>query len=341
MSEHDHALVVGISRYAGSAGPTPWLRDLRGPDNDAKALGEWLTKDDGGGLPPANVHVVRSADFPDPTNFGPQKQAVVDAFTTLKDLPTDAYEGQYAGRRLYVYAAGHGMALRRDDAALVTAEATLDDRFNLLVNSWFDWFWYQAYFKEFVLWIDTCATRDPVGPLEPCPWPVRPRRDAGGGPLFMAFGAEYGKMAVENEIEGDWHGVFSYALLTALNGAIGSPVSSEALRGYLLNSLRTFMNQAQLNHSGVAKEPHFGTTDPMVFTTPPRRTFAVTLEFPQDCVGKEATISTAAGVIHTTRLGQAQWTVDLEAGGYAAFVQELDRAYGFGVTGGEGVIALQ
>jgi hypothetical protein len=100
------------------------------------------------------------------------------------------------------------------------------------------------------------------------------------------------------------------------------------------------MTQAQVNHSGVAKEPAFGTTDPLVFTTPPQQTFAVTLEFPQDCVGKEATISTAQGLIHTTTLQEPRWTVDLEAGGYAAYVEELGRTYGFGVTGGEGVITL-
>jgi hypothetical protein len=340
MSEHDQALVVGISRYAAAAANPPWLPNLNGPDNDAAAVGEWLKRDDGGGLPDENVRVVRSADFANPVNIGPQQQAVVDAFTELKNLPTDAFEGQYAGRRLYVYVSGHGMAARREDAALVTAEATLDDRLNVLVNSWFDWFWYAARFKEFVLWIDTCATRQPVGFLRPCPWPPEFRVDSGGGELFVAFAAEYGKMAVENELEGEWHGVFSYALLKALNGAIGGPVTSEALKGYLHNSLGSFMTQAQLNHSGVAKEPAFGTTDPMVFTTPPRQTFAVTLQFPTDCIGKEATISTAQGLIHTTTLHQTEWTVDLEAGGYAAYVAELDRTYGFGVTGGEGVITL-
>lgn len=340
MSEHDQALVVGISRYAAAAADPPWLRDLNGPDNDALAVGEWLRRDDGGGLEDENVRVIRSADFADPANMGPQQRAVVDAFTELKNLPIDAFEGQYAGRRLYVYASGHGMAARRDDAALVTAEATLDDRLNVLVNSWFDWFWYAGRFKEYVLWIDTCATRQPVGFLRPCPWPPEFHIASGEGDLFVAFAAEYGKMAVENQLEGEWHGVFSYALLKALNGAIPSPVTSEALKGYLHNSLATFMTQAQVNHSGVAKEPAFGTTDALVFTTPPQQSLAVTLEFPQDCIGKEATISTAQGLIHTTTLQQARWTVDLEAGGYAAYVEELDRTYGFGVTGGESVITL-
>jgi hypothetical protein len=340
MSEHDQALVVGISRYAAAAADPPWLKDLNGPDNDALAVGEWLRRADGGGLEEKNVRVIRSADFADPANMGPQQRAIVDAFTELKELPIDAFEGQYAGRRLYVYASGHGMAARREDAALVTAEATLDDRLNVLVNSWFDWFWYAARFKEYVLWIDTCATRQPVGFLRPCPWPPEFHIASGAGDLFVALAAEYGKMAVENQLEGEWHGVFSYALLKALNGAIPSPVTSDALKGYLHNSLATFMTQAQVNHSGVAKEPAFGTTDPMVFTTPPQQSFAVTLEFPQDCIGKEATVSTAQGVIHTTTLQQARWTVELEAGGYAAYVEELDRTYGFGVTGGEGVITL-
>jgi hypothetical protein len=343
-TEHDHALVVGISRYAAADHDPPWLPNLRGPDNDAEAIGGWLMRGDGGGLPPQNVCVIRSADFPNPTNIGPQQQAVIDAFTKLKDLPTNAFEGQYAGRRLYVYAAGHGMANNRDDAALVTAEATRDDRLNVLVNDWFDWFWYARRFREFVLWIDTCATLQPAGFLKPCPWDRENHIDAGRGDLFMAFGAEYGKIAVENQFDGKWHGVFSYALVQALNGANGNPVGSENLKNYLYNSLRTFLTEAQLNHSGVAKEPAFGTTDQLVFAARARPTFSVTLVFPQDCVGKEATVSTVDRVIHETTLAARNWTVDdLEAGGYAAYVPELDRRYGFGVTGGvdEVVITLQ
>ena len=342
-TEHDHALVIGISRYAAADHDPPWLPNLRGPDNDAEAIGAWLMRGDGGGLPPQNVCVVRSADFPDPTNIGPQQKAVIDGFTKLKDLPTNAFEGQYAGRRLYVYAAGHGMANNRDDAALVTAEATPEDRLNVLVNDWFSWFWYAHRFREFVLWVDTCATLQPGEFLKPCPWAREAHIDAGTGDLFIAFGAEYGKIAVENEFDGTWHGVFSYALIQALNGANGSPVETDNLRNYLYNGLRTLLTQAQLNHSGVAKEPFFDTTDPLVFAAPARATFVVTLVFPQDCIGKGATISTIAGVTQQTTLVGPEWKLDdLEAGGYAAYVPELDRTYGFGVTGGvDEVITLQ
>jgi hypothetical protein len=329
---HDHALVVGISTYAAAE----WLPSLQGPDNDALDVRDWLRQPDGGGLPEENVHMIRSADYGG--EIGPQQKAVFDAFTELRELPLNAF-GQLAGRRLYVYVAGHGMASDRADAALVTAEATPEDKLHVLVNSWFDWFWYAGLFKEYVLWVDTCATRQPVGLLKPCPWERETSPDRGD--LFMAFGAEFGKIAVENPFGETWHGVFTYALLKALNGAVGSPVDSDALRRYLYNNLQTFLTEVQLKDNQVSKEPAFGTTDPMVFVEDAHLTFTVTLVFPAECVGKTATVSTEDGVVAETTLDQAEWKIeDLDAGGYAAYVPEFDRKFGFGVTGGEGVITL-
>lgn len=339
VNQHDRALLIGISRYKDAGADPPWISDLEGPDNDAEDLAAWLRRPDGGGLEVGNVRVVRSADFPDPTNIGPQQQAIVDEFTTLKELPTTAYNGQYAGRRLYVYVSGHGMAAQREDAAVITAEALRDDPLHVLINSWVDWLWYAARFSEYVLWVDTCATRQPVGLLKPCPWPREYRPDMGEGQLFVAFAAKFGKTAVEAPLEGKWHGVFTHALLKALNGAKGTPVRTNDIREYLVNTMSTFMTQEQLKDSRVAKEPAFGVTDDLTFAAPPQTKFPVTLRFPQEAVGKHASISFDAGTppVEETVLPQRDWTVQLDAGFYVAYVSELDRQQPFEpfeVTGG-------
>lgn len=333
----DRAVVVGVSRYADVAAAPPWITNLNGPDNDAGDVAAWLRREDGGGLRDDNVRVVRSADFPDPAEIGPQQQAIVDEFQALKDLPRTTYNSQYAGRRLYVYVSGHGMAAQRQDAAVITAEAVRADPLHILVTSWFDWLWYAARFAEYVLWVDTCATRQPVGLLNPCPWPQEFRPDMGEGQRFEAFAAVFGKTAVERELDGQWHGVFTHALLKALGGANGTPVETSNLRDYLLNGLSTFMSQEQLNDSRVAKEPAFGTTDELEFAAPKRPTFPVTIRFPQEAVGTRATISVGASspLVADTVLQQTDWTLQLKAGSYAAYIPGLDREQPFEVTGGQ------
>jgi Caspase domain len=337
VNTHDRAVVIGISRYADAETEPAWITNLNGPDLDAEAVASWLRRPDGGGLPDENVSLIRSADFPDPTNIGPQQQRILDEFAALRDLPRNAYEGQFTGRRLYLYVSGHGMAERREDAAVITAEAKRAKVLNVLVTSWFEWFGDAARFQELVLWVDTCATRDASGLLTRCDWDREVRPDSDKVRRFYAFAAGLGKTAVENEIQGEWHGVFTYALLKGLDGALGTPVKSSDLRAFVHNSLTTFMTDKQRIDSRIGHEPVFGTTDDLVFAEPLRPpSFSVTLEFPADCVGKRATISVdaASPLVAETTLERPSWQVRLEAGGYAAFVPELDRAYPFGVTGG-------
>ena len=348
-NEHDRAVVIGIRRYADVDAPERWITDLKGPDNDAAAVAEWLVRDDGGGLPPDHVTVINSASSPDPfpdkASAAPHQKAVQDAFRALIELPTTTHAGQYAGRRLYVYVSGHGWAVEDQDAAVITAEASLDKPFNVLVTDWVKWLWYAARFQEFVLWVDTCASRRSIAYLQACDVVREHRQDAAKARRFTAFAAGFGMQAVEANIEGEWHGVFTHALLQALRGAAGSPVTSDNLRDYLYNGLRPLMTEAQLADSRVAKEPAFGTTDDLVFATPaqPSR-FSVTLEFQPEWVGKQVTIivgQSAPLAVHTVPQ-QAQWQLELEAGVYVVFSPDLNRSHPFEVTGGEsnGVIAV-
>src|SRR5690242_5519878 len=104
MNPNDWAIVVGISRYPGFADPPYKLKALNGPDNDADAICEWLTDDNGGGLQKTHVQCTWSRDFPDPfpnqAAWGPQEQAIRNLFANLKRQP-QTFEGRYIGRRLY------------------------------------------------------------------------------------------------------------------------------------------------------------------------------------------------------------------------------------------------
>lgn len=332
MNEHDHALVIGISRYADADDPSRWISNLRGPDNDAEAMAEWLRRADGGGLPHGNVRLIRSADERDPSK--PQQSSLVTALDEITDLPLVTPKG-YAGRRLYIYACGHGMARARREAALISAEAQRENQLNVLLPSWIDWCYEAARFEELVLWFDGCATRRPTAIFKACVKDPLFAAGAAEGHVFQVYAAGVDQKAVEREIDGTWHGVFTYALLQGLKGAAGQVVDTGSLRKYLQNTMRAYMDDDQRVPS-VAKEPNFGHTDDITFATYPEpRRYPVTLVFPGTCAGQEATIGVKKSrpAIARKVLVGTTWKLDLAVGVYAALVPGLDLAMPFEVIG--------
>ena len=341
MNDHDWAVVISISDYDGATAQPPWITKLKGPDNDAAAIAEWLTSPEGGGLPADHVLQVPSP-FPPSAAGIPKQLEIVEAFNKLAELPTNAYK-QRSGRRLYVYVSGHGVAgLSRHEAAVLTAEATAEDVMNVLITSWVDWLWHAARFKEFVLWVDTCATVSGPGvKLHACERPRQNRADAAQGELVIIFAAGYGNTAVENELEGDYHGVFTHALLKGLKGAAGTPVTTQALKQYLFNSMKTFMTDDQRDTPQVAKEPWFDEAADLEFAAPPTPpSFTATIRFPPECVGKQVTISVNASspLVADETLAAEEWKPELPVGAYAVYVPELGLQAAFEVTGGQDAV---
>jgi hypothetical protein len=335
---HDHAVVIGIRRYADVA--AGWISTLNGPDNDAAAIATWLRDPAGGGLPDDNVRELVSANAPDPfTESGaePHQAMVMTLLNSVAELPKNAFQGQWAGRRLYVYVSGHGWANRRDEAALVTAEASQASPLNVLVTSWIQVMMQTAPFQELVFWGDTCATRVPLTHLFPCTLPSRFSMNSPTVRVFGAYAAPVGLVAVENEMpDGQWHGAFTYALLQGLSGAAATPVTSDTLRDYLLNAMQSFMSERDQKRPTVAKEPSFGITDRLEFGTPVTRRFPITLRLPAEAVGHPArvAVSRTAPPVAETVLTTRDWTVDLAAGAYAVFVDATGTATAFQVVGG-------
>jgi len=340
VNDHDWAVVISVSAYEGATAQPPWITTLKGPDNDAALIAEWLTSPEGGGLPAGNVLQVPSP-FPAAASGIPKHLEIVEAFNKLAELPTDAYN-QRSGRRLYVYVSGHGLAGQRHDSAVVTAEATFEDAMNVLITSWVDWFWYAARFEEFVLWVDTCATRTPPSiALRACDRPAETRVDAAQGDLLIIFAAGFNYTAVENELEGEWHGVFTHALLKGLKGAAGTPVTTQALKKYLFNSMKTFMTDEQRRNPQVAKEPWFEQAADLELAAPAAPpSFTATIRFPQACVGKQVTISVNASspLVADETLAKEEWRPELPVGAYAVYVPELGLQAAFEVTGGQDAV---
>src|SRR4051794_1621027 len=120
MAVDDKGIVVGITNYPG-------ITTLKGPELDAEDFYDWLTSPKFGDVPGDRVEKIVTSGYatsPKPT------EEVAQAFD---DMHAEAFASgipKRLGRRLYVYAAGHGAGLTfrddpdQSDAAFLVANAT-------------------------------------------------------------------------------------------------------------------------------------------------------------------------------------------------------------------------
>jgi uncharacterized caspase-like protein len=348
----DYAIVIGIGRYPGFGSNETEANDLNGPDDDAKAIYDWLVAPDKGGVLPANAKLIRSADFPpapQALKARPHREAIVEAFDELESAAQQNDQqgnGLRVGRRLYLYASGHGFAQRRKEGCVFVANATRVRTHHVFASGWLEWFYNAQYFDELVLWMDCCMVSD----LAIVPEVAGYRKMHGTTPtskLFSAFAAKFPQQAVERPMpDGKVHGVFTYTLLEGLKGVAADPVTDEVtsatLRDHLTNTMKTYLSEADLNDDIVAKEPDFGFDDPMVFcTVPGPQSSTVTLTgFPAGAAGKPFVVLTGAppqqAAAGSVQNGTAQ--VQLRPGiGYVLTMSNPPLVKGFEVLGGENV----
>ena len=110
----DFAVVVGVARYPELSAEGVAV-DLDGPNNDALAVRDWLVDPNGGRLEPANVRMVRSADFEpiDPLDPQPARGRIERELKWIEQQTEAA-----AGNRLYLYFSGHGFSPVLEEGAL-------------------------------------------------------------------------------------------------------------------------------------------------------------------------------------------------------------------------------
>jgi hypothetical protein len=243
----DQAIVVGVSRY-------PILGDLAGPENDANDFADWLCSSEGGGVPANNVTLVLSPRIPaavSPLKAEPTTSALEEAFDALYDLG-DQNNGK-AGRRLYLYLAGHGFAPTLEDAALLMANAARGRVHHLAGRPYANWFRRSAFFDEVVLFMDCCRENYPRSPVRPC------HLDTINGPRlarhFYGLATEWSRAAREApDDDGVVHGLFTTALLAGLRGGASEPggeITGASLERFVFNFLQ------KLQGNGERQEPKF------------------------------------------------------------------------------------
>lgn len=210
MAADDHAVVVGITDY-------PKLKSLRGAVLDACAFRDWLVSPDGGAIPDANVRLITSPEKPDPDPLK-ARPVVADVQLALDGLQQLGFDNaNKAGRRLWLYFSGHGVAPAVGDVALLMANATIQRLYYLPVRPYVEWFQAAAMFDEVVLVADCC--REHLARLRPFALPWDDLGATGADVKFFgAYATMWSRKAREKPVDGtgEVRGVFTRAVLEGL-----------------------------------------------------------------------------------------------------------------------------
>ena len=232
----DQAIVIGIGHYPHFAADGKSANDLKGSVADAEAVAVWLA---GAG---AKVTLITSSGV-DGTPWmvnvlHPAHPVTSDLDATF--VPFVTAQTSNVANRLYVYAAGHGLAPDPASRCLIMADAAgISWVPNLEIPAWIYWFTNQIQFNELVLWMDCCGTQAlEYTPTKPAGLPKTASRTPPPAKVFMAFASGFGRVAYEGPVGagGQIRGLFTDRLLKGLNGAAADAlghVTSRSLANYL------------------------------------------------------------------------------------------------------------
>jgi len=284
VAAEDRAIVVGINRYPAL------LRDLEGPENDARAFEEWLLSPTGGAVPKDHVRRILSSDFKkesDPRRAQPTAEKLKDAIDELHDLGTNN-DGK-AGQRLYIFMAGHGIAPKLRTAALLMANAARGRTGHHIQGPpYADWFVEAGFFKEVVLFMDCCRENSRLTPLQPCHLDERKAREPAR--YFYGLATQFGKAARERPGEDTLkRGIFTTALLVGLRQGPrgGGNVTGSWLRGFVFN----YMNKLVAGPEKPQKPKFdYDPDDDIVFLTLDPPIFPVRIRAGSSGQGRKVTI---------------------------------------------------
>lgn len=244
---NNHAVVIGINDYPG-------ISQLNGPCNDARAFLKWVTRPGPGDVEPEHVHKLLSTDFPSTTDAKKAKP-VSDQIAEKFNEIIDSNPTKHVGNRLYVFVAGHGMSdvNRAESAAVIAANAmrkgiTLP---HIVVTDYIHYFRRAFTFKEIILIMDCCLDATVLRPLNAIGFlQGNPHPNASKVRLFLANATVWSKKSFEKEFNGTIRGIFSVALMEALEKAPaeGAKVTGKAIRNYIDQHIKTIAGDKNIEN---------------------------------------------------------------------------------------------
>ncbi|MFE1830169.1 caspase domain-containing protein [Streptomyces yangpuensis] len=255
MTENrDYGLIIGIAHY-------PHLRRLEGPIEDARQFANWLKQE--GNLPEGNVKLIESV--PDESGL----PVLAEVESALDDIIRQAEVHPGAGRRLYVYFAGHGCAEELEHVALLMANA----REGHFQRAALDATQYRRAmairaFPEQLYLFDCCRFSDPaVRGLGPNWDPDRDSKKLPGLVQVVMYAAGFKERAWERRLHYDERrGLFTVALMEGLLGAASREgvIKSDRLASYVQQRVEDLARQEKLEEDQNCDFSAYGSSRPLI-----------------------------------------------------------------------------
>ena len=233
LNELHYGVVVGINRYPG-------IRDLQHARHDAEQFKNWLTSPTGGRVPEGNVHLIAASEEEESTFANhwvasPKRANVHRALDEVNRRVREQVQmnpDRWESTRLYLFVAGHGIAPRGADGALLMADARHPGMLgeNIELSLYTKWYVECGLFHELVVLADCCRERLPgmpnpsPPPFDTCETPARKTV------LVVGYAAGLGEQAFEPEAVGDPNqarGFFTRAVLDGLQWAPVDPATGK------------------------------------------------------------------------------------------------------------------
>jgi len=339
MAIDDKGIVVGITNYPG-------ISKLKGPEEDANDFYDWLTSPSFGDVPSARVEKIvpsRYTTSPKPT------EEVAQAFD---DLQAEAFASgipKRLGRRLYVYAAGHGAGLTfrddpdQSDAAFLVANATMVNAIHVMAKVRALYFLNAGIFDEIAVFMDCCRNPLFLNPNYPNYINAININNLGQERRkFFAFATKWGLNAREKEFDGVTRGIFTTSLMRGLRGAAAKAdgtITSNSLRDYLVNNMKGLMTDQELVASNVQQPDIPDPQVDLVFATVPPPRVQLIVTFPPSA-GNQTIRLRGAGfalVASDQTVAGQPWVVpqELTKGSYFVEIAALNLEKSFDVIGDE------
>jgi Caspase domain len=286
------AVVIGINCYPGIR------QQLTTARQDAEAMAAWLWDPEKGGLPKDNVSLITAnpkeeSDFRGYLDARPIRREVVLSLARFHEATIGVSNEAWTRTRLYIYAAGHGLARMDGPGSVIFADTNVEKGYlpeHLELSECEVLYQRFTAFSEVLIFSDCC--REIKTTMQPAPLPFRDAVHRGDPQWVTAYAAEYSRQAGADPsgvlaAEPQARGFFTKALLEGLDGkATHDPqtgiIDSNQLGDYVTDRVPVLARA--MNFYQHASFIHTQKPIPIVQVETPRK-YEITVRLPEGWTG--------------------------------------------------------